>query len=162
MTPKEAQRTAAHARRLLTFQILTPTDYAVLDAMLWRLRPLGRKVLQAPYKTIARLAGIGRDAAINSVRKLETLHLIKKAMHRIKVFWGHNRAQVASRQTANSYEFCVPGTESANPAADKGITRIIPRGTSTPVENSEFERALQRLGAAQKGANKVGIGGADD
>lgn len=146
MLPAQAQRTAAHGRRLLTFKTITPTDYAVLDAMLWRLRRPGRWELAAPYKTIARLAGVCRDTAIASVRKLIEVGLVQKIKRRIRVAWGRNRANIASRQAANTYVFRAPSTESASPAVDKGIARVLPSIDS----NSALERALSRLGAVFK------------
>jgi hypothetical protein len=145
MTPKTAQRTAQHARRLLTAGILTPHQYAVLDALLWRLRRQGRPDLTAAYTAIARLANVSKDTAIGAIAKLESLGIIQKAKRRILVQWG--RGRVASRQIANAYVFIyTPPTESAPPAADRGrenIPRLIPRS----VDNSPLEAALGRLGS---------------
>lgn len=124
MTPTAAQRTAQHARRLLTAHILNPYDYAVLDALLWRCRRPGRDDLTVAYAAVARLAGVCRDTAIEAVRKLADIGLIRKIKNRVKVCWGRNRAQVASRQAANTYVFCAISTESAVPPADKGRVRI--------------------------------------
>ena len=63
MTPETARRTAQHARRLLTARIITPHDYAVFDALLWRCRRPGRADLIATYAAVARLAGVCRDTA---------------------------------------------------------------------------------------------------
>lgn len=139
MTPQTAQRTAQHARRLLTAHILTPHDYAVLDALLWRCRRPGRADLAVDYRTIARLAGVKRDAAINAVRKLVDLGLIAKIKRRVKVAWG--RGCVASRQIANCYVFRAPATESVAPATVEGIGRI-------QEKESLLDKALGRLAGA--------------
>lgn len=124
MSPDQAARTASHARRLLTAHILTPHDYAVLDAMLWRLRRPGRADLAAPYATIARLAGVCRDQAMRSVRKLVEIGLLTKQMRRVRVAWG--RGCVASRQIANAYVFRPVCTESPRPAAVIALARKSP------------------------------------
>ena len=140
MTPDTARRTAQHARRLLTAGIITPYDYAVLDALLWRLRRHGRPDLSASYSTIARLAGCCRDTAIGAVRKLVELGVLTKLTRRVKVRWGRGKECVASRQAANGYVFRVQVTESAPQPVDRGEVRLTP-----------LESALARLGAAIQG-----------
>jgi hypothetical protein len=78
MSPDQARRMAQHGRRLLTARIISPTDYAVLDALLWRCRRPGRSDLAVDYRSIARLAGVCRDTAIGAVRKLADIGLIQK------------------------------------------------------------------------------------
>ena len=131
MSPQQASRVAAHGRRLLTAKLLTPHAYAVLDAMLWRLRRPGRWDTSAPYSTIARLAGVSRDAAVEAVHKLVRLGVLTKEHRRVLVRWGANRAQVASRQIANLYVFCAPSTESARPPPDKGLKIYPPNSRVT-------------------------------
>lgn len=141
MTPHAAQRTAQHARRLLTAHLITPFDYAVLDALLWRCRRPGRADLTVTYKAVARLAGVCRDTAIQAVRKLAEIGLIEKVTRRVLVRWGPGRALLASRQAANCYVFRTIGTESAPPAVDKGIGR-------SQKEYSPLDKALERLACA--------------
>jgi hypothetical protein len=148
MTPKQAARTAAHGRRLLTANILTPHEYVVLDAMLWRLRRPGRWDFAAPYKVIARLAGVCRDCAIEAVRKLELIGILTKRADRVIVRWGHNRAQIASRQAANIYVFHSPSTESASPATSIGIGRFYPTVDRVQARPNALEAALGRLAGA--------------
>jgi hypothetical protein len=155
MTPKQAARTAAHGRRLLTANILTPHDYAVLDTMLWRLRRPGRWDFAAPYQVIARLAGVCRDCAIGAVRKLELIGILTKRQDRVIVRWGLNRAQIASRQAANIYVFHSSSTESATQATSIGIERFyldvdrVQGGKSAkPARPSALEAALGRLAGA--------------
>lgn len=143
MSPKIAQRTAQHARRLLTAKLITPHDYAVLDTLLWRVRRHGRADLTATYKTLARLASVSRDTAIGSVGKLVDLGVIQKIKRRVKVRWGRGRECLASRQIDNGYVFLPPPTESAPPATDKGEERIN--------RESPLEKALTRLGTAVSG-----------
>lgn len=148
MTPQQAARTAAHGRRLLTASILTPHDYAVLDTMLWRLRRPGRSDFAAPYKVIARLAGVCRDCAIEAVRKLELIGILAKQKTRVIVRWGRNRAQIASRQAANIYVFHSPSTESARPATSIGIDRLYLTVPGVQARPSALEAALSRLAGA--------------
>ena len=150
MTPKTAQRTAQHGRRLLTAGILTRHQYAVLDALLWRLRRHGRPDLTAAYTTIARLANVGKDTAIAAVARLESLGMIQKAKRRVAVRWGRGRECTASRQAANVYVFLPPATESPTPAASKGredTKSPIRRVGGRSVDNSPLEAALGRLGS---------------
>ena len=123
MTPDAARRTAQHGRRLLTARIITPCDYAVLDALLWRCRRPGRSDLAVDYRSIARLAGCCRDTAIEAVRKLVDIGLIQKIRRRVRVAWGRGREQLASRVIANGYEFRRLHTESTASTADKGLSR---------------------------------------
>jgi hypothetical protein len=146
MSPQQAARTAAHARRLLTAKILTPHSFAVLDALLWRLRPLGQWAFTAPYKTIARLAGVSRDTAIETIKTLVHLGVIAKQRQRVLVHWGRNRAQTASRQIENRYVFAPPSTESASPAADRALDKTSTVLTDKPVDKSPLAAALARLG----------------
>ena len=148
MSPQQASRVAAHGRRLLTAKLLTPHAYAVLDAMLWRLRRPGRWDTSAPYSTIARLAGVSRDAAVEAVHKLVRLGVLTKEHRRVLVRWGANRAQVASRQIANLYVFCAPSTESARPPPDKGLENLSTKQQGSAVDKSMLGRALARLARA--------------
>lgn len=141
MTPQTAQRTAQHGRRLLTARILTPHEYAVLDALLWRLRRHGRADFTATYDAIARLAGMCRDTAIAAVRKLVEIGIIQKIKRRVMVRWGRDRALLASRQAANGYVF----TESAGQATDKGKARFSPQIERGAVDKSALEGVLSRM-----------------
>lgn len=149
MTPDQAARLAAHGRRLLTVKILTPHDYAVLDAMLWRLRRPGRWDMTAPYKTIARLAGVGREKAIDAVRKLQMIGLISKEKRRVLVQWGYNKAQIAKRQIENKYVFHIPSTESPRKPTSIGFDRLISRAEKAFPEKSMLDAVLDRLRVGQ-------------
>jgi hypothetical protein len=153
MTPDAARRMAQHGRRLLTARIISPTDYAVLDALLWRCRRPGRSDLAVDYRSIARLAGVCRDTAIGAVRKLADIGLIQKIRRRVNVRWGRGRECLASRAIANGYIFRPPQTESARQTADRGDERFLPSIKSTDQQKSARERALSLLAGA--------IGGAD-
>lgn len=148
MTPEQAARTAAHGRRLLTANILTPHDYAVLDTMLWRLRRPGRWDFAAPYKAIARLSRVCRGRVIEAVRKLELIGILTKQKDRIAVRWGRNRSQVASRQAANIYVFHSPSTESPRRATSIGIGRLDLKAHAVHARPTTLEAALGRLAEA--------------
>jgi len=106
MLPSTASRIAATGRRLLTARLLRPADYAVLDALLWRVRRPGRWDCDPDYATISRLAGCCRSRAIKAVATLERLGLLSRQRRHALIRWGRNRAQVAARQLSNCYVSC--------------------------------------------------------
>jgi len=142
MLPSTASRIAATGRRLLTARLLRPADYAVLDALLWRVRRPGRWDCDPDYATLARLAGICRGRAIEAVRVLVSLKIITKTRRHTLIRWGRNRAQVAARQLSNCYVFCAPSIESSPRPADSD-SRLDSRSTGV-------ERALAGLGRAMQ------------
>jgi hypothetical protein len=146
MSPQQASRLAAYGRRLLTAKLLTPHDYAVMDALLWRLRRPGRWDTAAPYNTIARLAGVSRDTAIGAIHKLVTLGIVARKQRRVLVRWGRNRAEIASRQIANLYVFNALSTESATPPATRGLEIQSTVSVDKSVDNSLLDKALTLLG----------------
>jgi len=88
LSPNHAKRIAAYGRGLKELRLLTPHDFAVLDAMLWTLRKPGEAMLEPKYADIARKAGVKRDAAINAVKKLVQFGLLTKAKQWLIVPWG--------------------------------------------------------------------------
>lgn len=143
MLPSTARRIAANARRLLTARLIHPADYAVLDALLWRVRRPGMWDCDPDYATLARLAGICRGRAIEAVRVLVSLGLITKTRRHALVRWGRNRAQVAARQLSNCYVFCAPSKESSPRPADSD--------SKLDSGSTGLERALSRFKAAIQG-----------
>ena len=140
MTPETARRITAHVRRLLTDRVLNAYDFAVYDVLMWRVRKPGRWDCDPDYSTIARLAGICRDRAIEAVKKLVSLGVISKTKRHVLIRWGRNRAQVAARQISNSYVFAAPIIESSPRAADSGF--LLDKGSKA------LEAALAGLGIA--------------
>ena len=141
MTPETARRIASTGRRLLTARLIRPADYAVLDALLWRVRRPGRWDCDPDYSTIARLAGCCRDRAMKAVRKLAELGVITKKRRHVLVRWGANRAQVVARQVSNVYYFCVPTSKESSPRAADSDSKL-DRGSKA------LEAALAGLGRA--------------
>lgn len=141
MTPESARRIASTGRRLLTARLIRPADYAVLDALLWRVRKPGRWDCDPDYATIARLAGICRSRAIEAVRRLVALGILTKRRRHVLVRWGSNRAQVAARQVSNSYTFCVCVSKESSPRSADSDS-LIDRGSKA------LEAALSGLGSA--------------
>lgn len=148
MTPKEAARIAAHARRLLTARILTGKDYVVLDTMLWRLRTPGRWDLQAAYTDIARLANCCREIVVAAVHKFEQIGILTKKPQSVTVAWGFNKAQIAKRKAANRYVFHSPSTASARQPTSIAVARLIERAERAWPKKSGLEVALGRLAGA--------------
>jgi DNA-binding Lrp family transcriptional regulator len=154
MSPETAGKIARYARQLLANKVLTPHDFSVLNVLLWVCRRHGRRDLTVSYRDMARLANVSRDSAINSVRKLTDLGVLERVKRRIRVFWSHNRSQVASRQTANAYVFLPQNTGSRTSATDRE-SRLL-RGNlerqivdkSRRERKSDLERALASLAGA--------------
>lgn len=141
MTPNAAARLTKHARRLLTNRILTPTDYAIADCLLWRVRPPGRADMAVTYSVLARLCGIPRGAAMRAVAKLVSLGLIAKTKRRVRVAWG--RGLTASRQIANAYRWIH--TESGSEPTESRSSETLKQNAPT---SSALEGALARFAAA--------------
>ncbi len=151
MSPNQAARLAAHARRLRAAHILTVYDHAVLDTMLWRLRRPGFGNFTADYKSIAKLAGVCRTVAIKAVNKLQELGLLAKTCRRVRVMWGARKGimSTASRQISNAYVLVLlPDTESVSRAADKGIGSESTKPMESKVCLQGIEAALAGLAAA--------------
>jgi hypothetical protein len=104
-------------------RIITPYDYAVYETLLFRLRRMTHDIARGSYATIARLAGVGATVAKEAVAKLTALGLLAKQTHRLRVKWGWNQSQVASRQDANTYGFPDPSTEVAARPVQQGIEK---------------------------------------
>lgn len=146
MTPQAAARIQKHGRRLLTARVLSTSDFAVLDCLLWRVRAPGRSSASVTYSAIARLCGIARGTAIEAIRRLVGLHLIDKTKRRVKVMWG--RGQIASRQIANAYEILLPPTESADRPTDRSESILSTSNSRQAVDNSPLQKALEGFAVA--------------
>jgi hypothetical protein len=99
-----------HLRQLLQQKIISPHDYAVADALLWRCRAPGREDAQISYDRLAKLAGVGRTKAVAAVGKLRRLGLLLWEKSRLRVAWSLG---FASRQWRNIYRWLAPSTEVA-------------------------------------------------
>src|SRR3954454_3857481 len=150
LSPNHAKRIAAYARGLKELRLLTPHDFAVLDAMLWTLREPGHAELEPKYADIARKAGVKRDAAINAVRKLVQFGLLTKAKQWVIVQWGRGRFQKKARQRPNLYVFTSFPLESAVPSASTEMDILVSRverQIGKAQADSPLERALSSLAA---------------
>jgi predicted transcriptional regulator len=150
LSPNHAKRIAAYARGLRELRLLTPHDFAVLDAMLWTLRKPGEAELEPKYADIARKAGVKRDAAINAVKKLVQFGLLTKAKQWLIVPWGRARSNLTARQRPNLYVFTSFPLESAVPSASTEMDILVSRVERQFVRqqaDSPLERALSALAA---------------
>ena len=111
----EAGQLARQARQLLRRHLITPHQWALLDAMLWTARKPGSATFIAPMSMLARLVGIARCTVVEGIAALERLGLIQRIRRRVRMAWIGG-AQ-ASRQIANAYRLLVPITEAARPPA---------------------------------------------
>jgi helix-turn-helix protein len=154
LSPNHAKRIAAYARGLRELRLLTPHDFAVLDAMLWTLRKPGEAELEPKYADIARKAGVSRDTAINAVKKLVQFGLITKAKQWVIVQWGRARRNLAARQRPNLYVFTSFPLESAPPAASTEVEILVSR-VERQAERERADTPLERALAAM--ANRGGF-----
>jgi hypothetical protein len=148
LSPNHAKRIAAYARGLKELRLLTPHDFAVLDAMLWTLREPGHAELEPKYADIARKAGVKRDAAINAVKKLVQFGLLTKTKQWVIVQWGRARGNLTARQRPNLYVFTTFPLESAPPSASTEVDILVSRVERQIVReqaNSPLERALAAM-----------------
>jgi hypothetical protein len=148
LSPNHAKRIAAYARGLKELRLLTPHDFAVLDAMLWMLRKPGEAMLEPKYADIARKAGVKRDAAINAVKKLVQFGLLTKAKQWLIVPWGRGRSNLTARQRPNLYVFTRFPLESVPPSASTEVDILVSRVERQIVReqaNSPLERALAAM-----------------
>jgi hypothetical protein len=158
MTPQTAGQKTSHARRLRGQRIITPHEYAVYETLLFRLRRMTHDIARGSYATIARLAGVGATVAKEAVAKLTALGLLAKQTHRLRVKWGWNQSQVASRQDANTYGFPDPSTEvAARPvqqgeASKEASKRLDNTRNQAPTEGNDLLLARQRVMAARAAA----------
>jgi predicted transcriptional regulator len=150
LSPNHAKRIAAYARGLKELRLLTPHDFAVLDAMLWTLREPGHAELEPKYADIARKAGVKRDAAINAVRKLVQFGLLTKAKQWVIVQWGRGRFQKEARQRPNLYVFTTFPLESAVPSASTEVDILVSR-VERRVMREQADTPLERALAALAG-----------
>ena len=150
LSPNHAKRIAAYARGLRELRLLTPHDFAVLDAMLWTLRKPGEAMLEPKYADIARKAGVKRDAAINAVKKLVQFGLLTKTKQWVIVQWGRARGNLTARQRPNLYVFTAFPLESAPPSASTEMDILVSRLERQIVRqqaDTPLERALSAIAA---------------
>jgi hypothetical protein len=128
----QAGQIATQGRQLLRRGLLTPYQYALLDAMLWGARKPGSATLIASLKVLARLAGQGRSTVAEGIKALEGLGLLQRVRRRVRVAWiGGGQA---SRQIANAYRLLPPDTESgARPAIQQSPLITIREAPSAAV-----------------------------
>jgi DNA-binding Lrp family transcriptional regulator len=145
LSGREAGDIATHARYLLRRRVITPFQHALLDVMLWGARKPGSATLIAPLKALARMAGQGRSAVAEGIKRLEELGLLQRIRRRVRVTWiGGGQA---SRQVANLYRLIVPHTESMRRTA-KEQPLIISILTAPTEAVKAAQEALERRRAA--------------
>src|SRR4051812_34764153 len=154
LSPNHPKRIAAYARGLQELRLLTPHDFAVLDAMLWTLREPGHAELEPKYADIARKAGVKRDAAINAVKKLVQFGLLTKTKQWVIVQWGRARGNLTARQRPNLYVFTAFPLESPPPSASTEMDILVSR-VERQAARERADTPLERALAAM--ANRAGF-----
>ena len=154
MSPAQAGKIASHLRALRAEGAITPQVYACADALLWTARDHGRWDCQISLKDLARLAGVCRETARKACDTLISLGFIAKTRTRVRAWWGRNRAETASRQTANIWRFFAPITEATKRAADSGLDILVGQVEARIVRDSPMESAFARWAAMLTGQER--------
>ena len=101
LTPAEAGAIATRARKLLRLRLMTHTQFALLDALLWSCRTTGRATAQVSYGQLQTAARMARATVAASLAALERLGLLQRTKHRVLAI-GANGQRIW-RQLVSSY-----------------------------------------------------------
>lgn len=140
MSPAQAGRFHNHLRRLRKLGVIDPATFCVADILLWLFRKPLQSSAMARLKAIARESGVKLTKVKQAVAQLDALGLVRRERKRVRVFWGHNKQLVASRQAPNVYRFVLPSTEVASRPPDTRVQTLI-------LAARPLEAALAALGA---------------
>jgi hypothetical protein len=155
LSPAQAGQLATRGRQLLRRRVITPHQYALLDAVLWAARKPGSATLLASMTVLARLAGQGRRTVARGLARLEELGLLARIRRRVRVPWG---GSIASRVVANGYVLqplateCQSGTASKQPPLRISLMEA-PIGAVMAAQQALKELAKRRtlqLGGARR------------
>ena len=83
MTPAEAGAVATRARKLLRLRLITHSQYALLDALLWSCRTAGQATARVSYGQLQTVARMARATVASSLAALERLGLVQRQRHRV-------------------------------------------------------------------------------
>jgi len=153
-SPKHASRVASYGRGLRKLRLLTSDDYVVLDRMLWGMRNPGESAIDPSYNDIAREAGVGRNTAVNAIKKLVGFGVLAKTKRWLFVEWGrkrgYGRENLIARQTTNLYVFTTFPYEFARPTPSIEMDILIARVERMAAgvrQDTPLERVLAGIAA---------------
>jgi hypothetical protein len=153
-SPKHAARVASYGRGLKKLRLLTSDDYVVLDRMLWGMREQGKSALAPSYDEIAREAGVGRNTAVNAVKKLVGFGVLTKTRRWLFIEHGRKRGRgrenLTVHQTTNLYVFTAYPNEfvRTTPSIEMDIlVARVEREAQRIIRDSPLERALAGIAA---------------
>jgi DNA-binding transcriptional MocR family regulator len=149
LSGSEAGSIAQRGRLLLRRGVITPFQYALLDAILWPARRPGSATLIASLPTLARLSGQARSTVAEGIAALERLGLIQRIKRRVMVAWHGGRT--ASRQIANAYRLIVPATGSGSRPAREQAS-VISIVEAPHAGQKAAQEALEAVRARRQGA----------
>src|ERR1700759_4432090 len=128
---KHAARVASYGRGLKKVRLLSSDEYVVLDRMLWGMRKPGESAIDPSYDEIARESGVGRNTAVNAIKKLVGFGILAKTKRWLFVEWGrkrrYGRENLTARQTTNLYVFTTFPYEFARPTPSIEMDILIAR-----------------------------------
>ena len=153
-SPKHAARVASYGRGLKKLRLLTSDEYVVLDRMLWGMRKPGQSALDPSYDEIASEAGVGRNTAVNAIKKLVGFGILTKTRRWVFVEWGRRKGRgrdnLIARQVTNLYVFTAYphefGRTTPSTEMDILIARV-ERAAAAARQDSPLERVLASLAA---------------
>ena len=154
--------TARRLQLLCREHKITPYDLAVGMALLWSCRAPGAAACMVSFDRLAKLAGVGRTAAVQAVRRLQELGVLAREKTRLRVAWGLG---IASRQGRNIYRWIAVATEVAarltNQMLESKKDCSRDGGAPQPVRkrggDGLLDAALASLAARIGGANRSGV-----
>lgn len=83
LTPAEAGAIATRARKLLRLRLITHSQYALLDALLWSCRTAGQATARVSYGQLQTVARMARATVAAGLAALERLGLVQRTKHRV-------------------------------------------------------------------------------
>jgi hypothetical protein len=153
-SPKHAARVASYGRGLKKLRLLSSDEYVVLDRMLWGMRKPGESAIDPSYDEIARESGVGRNTAVNAVKKLVGFGILAKTRRWLFVGWGrkrgYGRENLTARQTTNLYVFTTFPYEFARPTPSTEMDILVARVERVAAatrRDTPLERALANIAA---------------
>jgi hypothetical protein len=151
---------AQRLQKLCRKRLIRPHHLAVGLTLLWSCRAPGRDAAQVSYTRLAELAGVGRNSAVEAVRRLRALGVLAREKTWLRVSWGLG---IAIRQGRNIYRWIASASEfalwDASQVPVKKERRIEREGEARPRPLPKGLRALNEalasLGARVAAANRV-------
>ena len=123
MTPAEAGAVAARSRKLLRQRLMTRTQFALLDALLWSCRPAGQATARVSYGQLQAAASMARATVAAALKALEGLGLVQRIKHRVLAI-GANGGRVW-KQLTSGYRLLIETTaREFNPRTDSQAKEI--------------------------------------